>query len=570
MRTGDGVASAGSAARARVLTANPAAVHVPERGADWTIRGTRPERAGDVVADAPSFGAAVAGLRSLPGAYTAVCVDTQHDTTVRAVRTVTSPHDLFYCRRPEDGVRLVTDHVRAALAGIPQSERSVPESVGPTHLLLGTRPTDTYVAEVGRLGHGEVLEWPAGGEPSTRLVDTLSVDGPMSVGRARRRLDRYLETVLDAERFDGPVATMLSGGVDSSLLQTYLDSDRTVSAAFDAPEFAFEVDYAREAADLLGVEHDLRTYDEDAYLAHLEATVDATGHPLLLPQATLIHRAVADTPQRHYVNGGLADGVFGTGTAAVAHLARYLGPVARLLPEVHWQVSAVRETAAALRRPVDDPGGCAMQFRVHADPERVADLVGREAVDRTLRRRVRYTRRRAPVVPGRGYEAHVHLGHLVECFHDNIASIWQHAATDAGAAMHLPFAGREVWETALAIPAARRYATFALPTPQRPTECVQYKHVLKGLLAERLPGYDVKKPKGHGQLPTDRFLTEGPLADVFDRYPVPEFVPEDEREAVRTGTGEVTWYAANYAVWRDRVLERDDLAPPSSTTVLEQ
>jgi len=335
-------------ARITLLVSDPGARRVEAGSADWVVSGTRPDRVADAIDGRGSFAAVVERVKSLPGEYTLCRIRTDGDSAFRAYRGVTSSLNLFYSYRPSAGEFVVGDHFRDVLSALPVSERTVPPEVPIDHLLFGTRPTGTYVSEVGRLGHGEALEWEPGGEPETELIERLSSDERMAPAAAKRRLDRYFRDTLDTDRFEGSVATMLSGGVDSTLLHQYLATDDTVSGAVNAPEFRFEVDYAREASDLLDSDHEFVAFDESEFLERVEATVDATGHPLFLPQTTLMHAAVAESPHRTFVNGGLADGLFGTGTAALAYLAQYVGGVSRFVPNVTWEVEQLEETADRL------------------------------------------------------------------------------------------------------------------------------------------------------------------------------------------------------------------------------
>lgn len=551
-----------------LLVSNPAAAHVETQSSHWAVVGTRPSRVVDDVDDDTAFATVVETVQGLPGEYSVVRLDSGNGASLRAFRGIASSYDLYYYPRG-DGI-VVGDHFRDVLSAVPVSERTVPETVAIDQLLFGARPTGTYLTAVDRLGHGERLEWVAGETPEKDLVDTPSAGGPATPTDAMRRLDRHFEDVLGAHRFDGPVVTMLSGGVDSSLLHTYRDGDATTFAAYDSPEFEQEVTYAHQASDLLGSDHETLLFDEGDYLEHLESAIVATGHPLLLPQAVLMDRTFAESPHATYVNGYLADAIFGVGAAALASLARYTGRTVEFLPDVTWEVEALAETVDGLRRPSSHPEGAALNFRIHSDPDHLATWVGQAAVDERRRERFQYTRNRIEVTDGTGYGPHMHLGHAIEFFHDVAPTIWRHAAHARGVAMKTPFGGREVLESALAVPAGDRYARFQVPQPHHPTRVVRYKYLLKDLLEERLPAYDTKKPKGHGLLPTDRYLESGPLADVFDRYPVPEFVPEEHHETVRTRTDNIGWYAANYAIWRDRVLRNDDLGLTGTTTVVRR
>lgn len=487
-------------------------------------------------------------IRSLPGEYSVVFVDTSATTPVRAFRSITSAFDVFYCERPTDGTMVVGDHFRDVLAELTVANRTVASSVPVEQLLFGTVPNGSYVEEIGRLGHGERLEWTVRSPPETTLVDTLSVDERIDATTAKRRVDRQLRRALSAERFDEPVATMLSGGVDSTLLHTYLDTDATVSGVFDSPEFEFEAEYARQASELLGSTHEFLSFEEQDYRTYLEAAIDAVGQPLLLPQDVMMDRVFAESDYQTYQNGGFADGVFGTGDAALAYLGQYLGPVSGVIPEVSGELAALKHSADKLTRPATALDGIGMNFRIHANQAHVAEIVGQRAVDAAKRNRLQYTADRVAIDTGTGYGPHIHLGHLIEYFHDVILVTWRHAAHARRKSVLAPFVGREFLETALSVPATGRYARFTVPPFENPTQFVQYKYVTKDLLAERLPAYNTKKAKGHSLLPGKRYLGSGPLADIFDAYAIPAFIPDEYHEFVRNGTEELSWYAANYAI----------------------
>lgn len=554
----------------KALVADPSAIHRETSGADWVVAGLNPKRVTEAIQDGSTFGSVLERTRSLPGEYTVFRIETAASPRVKAYRGIGSSYDLYYTRSSDPDAFVIGDHFRDVLSTVPVSSRTVPQSVAVDQLLFGTRPNDTYIDEIDRLDHGELLTWSPRSPPTTKLIETVSIGDPIGPEDAKRTVDRYLSEDIDEEEFPGEVATMLSGGVDSTLLQTYLDTDTTVSGAYDSPEFEFEMEYARRASELLDSEHDLLTFPETDFLERLEATIDAAGQPLLLPQDTLMYSTVAESPYQTYLNGGLADGLFGTGTAALAYLADYLGPVARYLPSVSWEVTALKETATKLHTDPTDPEGPAMNFRIHSDQDRVKRLFSADAVTARKQDRLQYTQTRVPMYERRGYGAHMHLGHAIEYFHDVILSLWRHAAHANGAVLKTPFGGRHMLETSLSLPPGERYARFSLPPRSQPTRIVQYKYLPKRLLEERLPDYDTKKPKGHSILPTDRYLESGPLEDVFEEYDLPGFVPDAHHDAVRNGTEELTWYAANYAIWRDRILQNPDLALIESTRVIER
>jgi asparagine synthetase B (glutamine-hydrolysing) len=94
--------------------------------------------------------------------------------------------------------------------------------------------THTYATAIRRLGHGEHLRW-QGGQSERRLFDTL-VARPRSDPPSLDDIDDGLRRALRRLSATEGCANQLSGGVDSSLLQTYLPTGTpTVSGAIDSP-----------------------------------------------------------------------------------------------------------------------------------------------------------------------------------------------------------------------------------------------------------------------------------------------------------------------------------------------
>ncbi|MDL0126515.1 asparagine synthetase B family protein [Halobacterium salinarum] len=553
----------------RLSFADSAAEHIKTDQADWLIYGTDSTSVAETIGSGTNFGTVVNKVTSLPGEYSLIAVEKGPPTVVRAYRGITSSFDVFYCRRPSDGTIIVGDHFRNVLAELPTSDRTVADSVATDQLLFGTKPQGTYVEEVERLGHGETLEWEVDGSPRVEQFESLSVDETISPSEAKQRLNRYFSDAIDEGRFEESVVTMLSGGVDSTLIQSYLDTDATVSAAFDSPEFGTEVDYARRASELLGSDHQLIELDEDEFCDYVEKATAATGYPLQHLQATLMYATVSETPYQVYLNGQLADGLFGTGNAALAHLSQYIGRFVHLLPSVAPEIDKLAEVAKGMRAPVTDPNGLAMSFVIHTDEDRVADILSEEAIRERKKERLHYTRKRVDVDDDRGYASHMHLGHFIDFFQDNTVTPWRHAAHAAGKTLFTPFADRKVIETLLKVPASKRYARFAVPPKNDPKLVTKRKYLLKELLENRIPEYNTRKAKGSSALPLHRYFEDGPLSNVFDRYSIPDFVPDEKQSLIRDGADHISWYAFSYAVWEKQILENENLELLEKTSMIE-
>ena len=396
-----------------MLVSESAGHYVETDSAQWVLYGSNVKTIARRIDSDSRFETIIRLLSAQPGEHSLIGVDTDHDPTVHAYRGIASSFDVYYCKRPSDGTMIVGDHFRNVLSELSVDERIVPESVAGDHLLFGTRPRDTYVEAIDRLGHGESLTWPVDSEPNTELVETLSATERITPSEAKRRLDTHFADRLSTAAFDGPVATMLSGGVDSTLLHSYLDTDVSVSAAFDSPEFANEVAYAERASEVLGSDHELVAFDERTFRDRVEATTLATGHPLQHLQTTLVHAAIAETDHRSYVNGEFADSIFGTGNAALAYLARYTGRLTAVLPNVVSEIGELKRTARQLHYPATHPSGLAMGFSTHADENRIANVLGKDAVQERKNGRLRYIRDRISIGSTARYADHMHLGHCI-------------------------------------------------------------------------------------------------------------------------------------------------------------
>jgi len=494
-------------------------------------------------------------LRDSAGEYTLVQVSAGDELTVRAHRGVTSSYEVFFLRG-SDGQVVVTDLFRNALAQLDPEDRTVTDDIVASHLLYRAVPTGSYVAEVDRLRHGESLTWTPAEEPPVReLTESLSAQPECDDGRTA--LDDALRRGMAYDSADGLVS-MLSGGVDSTLLHTYLPGNTpSTSSAFETPEFDFEVDYAKTASSLLETDHDLVTAPEETFGARLEATIDAIGMPPQQLQAPTIDMCLGETPHDVYVCGEVADSLYGmgAGTAQTVWKTRAL----RHLPAVHPSLRTHEDRAEKLLRSPWHPRGFAQQSSQYTDQDYVAECVGKRLVDRQQRRRLEYASARVPLVEDTDqFAAHVDWGHWIGRLCENTLTAYRQIAHARGKALRAPFATRAVTEAALSVPVPRRYVADR-----------ESKHIPKRLLDHHLPEYETSKPKGNGNLPEGRFLRDGPLSPLQEQYSLPSFVPESTWDDVVERSPGMGWILLSWAVWRDRVLDADSLSPVAHTRTVE-
>lgn len=556
----------------RILFTDPR-VEVLERGRHvWVVSGVDPGSLRSHVSDAASAEAVRETIDDVAEDAVVVHVETGPDgpESVDAYRSVVSNRNVYF-HRTDDGTLVLTDQYRNAVAQVPVDDRTVAETAVTDHLLFRTPVAPaTYLAEIRAVEHGTWVHWDlSSGERERSRVGTLSGDADPPADRAAA-LDDVLGTVLErGAAGSDDVATMLSGGVDSTLVQTYLDGPGVVAEP-DSPELAFEVAYANEAVELLGADSRRVPLREADYLDRLGASMERLGFPSHY-SATAAMDAVfeADEGER-YVNGEGADALFGlTGVKGYQAAARFdrlvpspaLDALASLPGTLGEYAAAFSLQAERTRRPPSRPRSFAQQFAFFTDPDLVAEFVGEAAVRARAGRQFEYVDELVERRPGDRWDEQLELAHLLSFFAHNTVAQWRQLAYAHGNSLFAPFNTRSVAAMAQSIPTAERYADEH-PLPHRTTT----KHVPKRLLGRRLPAYETDKPKGGSVFPRERLFESGSLADVFDRYDPPSFVPPAMYEDHVASWGPLTWNLVTWAVWRDRVLENGDLDVLPGTT----
>lgn len=283
------------------------------------------------------------GIRAdeIAGAGLAIGVDLR-EPRIAAYSTILSMHPLNWCSVPGEGFSAASEP-GLLLPLLPRVEID-PRAV-PSHLLFRSVPGDvTYLEGVDRLYPGNVLLW-HDGDVTVRAARSLRelVDDPP-------RFDRVDHTSLDwlDERMASSTAAwvdeawsrgfevgnLLSGGMDSTLVQAWMVEQRgqraarSYSFAFTAPSFQFEVENARKASRLTGSRHHAPILDEEGYLELLERSIRVLAEPTVYNEAWPGHLALAE----HLVDRGEAPGLLFSGFGADT-----LHGVSELQTVVRWQ-----------------------------------------------------------------------------------------------------------------------------------------------------------------------------------------------------------------------------------------
>ena len=481
--------------------------------------------------------------------------------SLAAWRGMLSGCDLFYAVL-DSGTVVVSDHFRNVVSYLPLADRAPTDDSLLEHYLTGwAYDRRSLCSGVDRLAVGDRLNVDLrSGDTSIELFDRVSAtsdeDAPAEVVD---RVEAAIERVMAPLRHAPDVCATFSGGVDSTLLATYLD-DRSplVTMTTDSEEFDGETAYARASARLLNRElTELRVFERD-YLQLLEDTIDRLAAPPRHYQTPILS-ALYRRPETTFIVGEGADSVFGTGRGirrVAGTMSSELGLAAlglfRHVPGPAGRRSAqVLAYADRFAKPPLSTEGEAGRTLVFGDTSVVELVVGTAEVDRQLDLHLQSVQERVDLEAGDLHRFHGHL-ELVRWRHTmgDMSSHDRHLAQSNGKRVVLPFTSSAVVAELLRVPVEQRYI-----------KGLAGKWVLKEILAGRLPEYAVNQRKNATGLPFERYYASGPLSDIWDRYDVPDFISPAIRERVVANPSPVTWHAIAHAIWSVRIERNADLRP---------
>jgi len=223
-------------------------------------------------------------------------------------QTIAAPPPLYYTRLDE-GILCATD-LRCLLALLEQIQLN--EDVVPMHFLFSfpLGPL-TYFRGIWRLWPGQALKWNDGHLDVSLVQDLrLSDDEPTfdrlnsaSIEALYERMSEVMGAYLEEIKGSGHrLGNLLSGGVDSSLLQLLINEQLPLSecpaASFSyvvqADSFEFEIEYARHASELLQTRHTFFHISPQDYLDLLNRTTETLGQPSPYNEVTPCQLALAE------------------------------------------------------------------------------------------------------------------------------------------------------------------------------------------------------------------------------------------------------------------------------------
>jgi asparagine synthetase B (glutamine-hydrolysing) len=491
-----------------------------------------------------------------------------------AFQTLMGVPQLYYSLS-DDGI-LCSDDLHCLVSLIPHCE--LDEGILPQHFLFrSVYGSSTYFKGVERLIPGYDLKWQ---ENKTeiklqRSLDAVTVEAQYirEDVRALNLISEALESVIgnytaQIESTGKGLATLLSGGVDSSVVQFFINANssqhpmRSISFVIQVPTFEFEVEYARQATQLLHTEHTFVNYTPQDYPDLLIRVIDILAQPPNLetePSFLAVAEFIraASWQERYFFTGQGGDTLFG-GEAAkklkalqvirkipfAVPLLKGLGVVSA--PVTHHSRTLIR--GAEIIASENDPDAYvspANDVCVYV-LDKNWDIIRRCFGDLALRQAL--ADRRNLIAK---YSSSQHYLDKVY-FIDLSTDLWELAVQRQRLflAHHIeqasPFFDEDIIKVALTFHPDMRYI-----------KGFRYKHLLRRLLWQKTNAPVAHKRKGPSTVNDDleAWMRSGPLRPLVEDIQRPGFLTKQDFETIKQRSDYFLWPLLTLDIFQKRVLK---------------
>jgi asparagine synthase (glutamine-hydrolysing) len=491
-------------------------------------------------------------------------------TRVEVSRSAFTSNEAYIVVDASDARLVVTDHFLTALGHCRPDRRAPDDDAVIDHFLFRTVPGEkTYARGIWRLGHGRTARWESTSQ-HLHITQHETVRPPTTItfSEAVELLERSLEETMAAIQRAAAgqaVTNLLSGGIDSTLLQAFLPrGNPSVSVAIDTPEFGPETERALNASKITESRHQVVALRESDYPEALLRFITATALPPHHMQSVLFAELfrLGHIEKRYLITAQFADALFGLHSLArpagvlrrwgwlpwlsrTAKIPRALKP-ARLHTAEFW--------SSAFGEPVRSTRGLAARAASYTDFEFVEKAFGATRIRDRLANRLQYVLELCPFLSPMvsGADAQLEAAHLVDYFCDDAVSIWRQAAMSHRGYLISPFTHPRIVQASLAFARRDRYWRHG-----------ETKPALKTLVRKRLPAYDTGLPKLASGLPIQRFIESGPLRDsrhfkCQGLFPGPQAFKSNDYPPW------IAWSVLTLSIWREQVESGTVVGPPIS------
>ena len=492
-----------------------------------------------------------------------------------AFQTLMAVPQLYYSVN-SDGI-VCSDVLRNLIQLLPCCELN--EDVLPQHFLFrSVYGSATYFRGVERLIPGHYLRW-VDGKMEIRLARSFDViieeaEYIKEDTRALNLLSESLEGVIGdyvmgIEAGGQGYANLLSGGVDSSLVQYFLNTAapekkrKSISYAIKVPAFDFEVGYAQRASQILQTEHTFVDYKPQDYPGLLTRVIEILAQPpnletepSFLAVAEFLHKA--NWSERFYFTGQGGDTLFG-GEAALklkgVEFLRRIPGAEQILNGIgnvmaplnkHYSHSLIRgaEIIANQNNP-DFYFNPVNSVCVYVLDENW-DIIRRMFGDQTLKETLAARRNLAGV-----YSKSKHYLDSVY-FIDYVTDLWELGVErnclflNYGFEQLSPFFDEDMIKAALTVHPDIRYI-----------KGIKYKHLLKKLLGQKSKNPVVHMRKGPSNVNDDlvAWMNTGSLRPLVEEIDRPSFLTKADYDRMLRKPDYFLWPLLTYDIFKKRVVQ---------------
>jgi len=463
------------------------------------------------------------------------------DPVFSVFQTLLALPQLYYSEL-EDGI-LFSDVLRCIVSLIPQRELNEANIIH--HFLFHNACGSlTYFKGIERLMPGYYLKW-VDRKMESRLVRSLNIISE----EAQFLRDDIRAMTLLSESMDDIIGdytaqiqskgqgfiNQLSGGVDSTLTQYYLKEKsnllplRSISYIIQVPSFDYEIEYAKQASQLLHTEHTFVNYSPQDYPGFLTHVIDMLAQPPTHEtEMSLI--AIAEYvrgvnwPERYFFTGHGSDSLFGFSEARKLKVLKLIGstPFAdvwlRGLGSVLVPFTAISQIllkGSEILASKNNPDALVSRensiLTYEVDWEIIRRCFGNQAMNEALAYRRNFT---SHYTKSSHYLDKVHLLELITFTYD-LAVKNQQLAHAYRMEQIFPFFDEDFVNMALTIHPDIRYI-----------KGFRYKHLMRRLLELKVRAPVAKKRKGDSTVFEDlvAWMRSGPLKPLVDDIRRPDFM----------------------------------------------
>jgi len=466
---------------------------------------------------------------------------------INLYRSITSFFELFYFIKND--VLFVSNSFKNLVAclDVKDKEHSL-EAIVDLFLFQRNFGEQTYVKPIKRIRPGSELSYNALNK-TLRIEQLHKLSLPTLFSEASESLigiEKAIEEHFNKTKATDKINT-LSGGIDSSLVQSFINKKNSISIAFDTNDFSNEIEYASEASKLLKTNHEFINVPEANYLSELKNSISILGQPAPdLPNLVIANSLSKIPVHQSFVTSLLADALFGL-------------PIVNNLNDSNRELEECDHTVHS----IDGLASSRFFIARKSDLEILKNVFGENLIANRLDARLKYIERIVDYSnqPSTGLISHIQFGSIIDYYSNNILASFRGIGNYYNKTFSSPFVDFNVVKSSFQCNLSNRYYSQEFGA----------KHLLKKLLLKRVNNFPVNKNKLGGALPRTKFYTFGPLKNYYLENDIPDFIPNEFSQELKNPNWDNSWivlYSIFYSIWKEIILD-EDIKTDKNTLVIE-